>query len=81
MRDIYERYPAESSVDGEDLVVPTIHPPAIEEDQYEPLSFIERELGITFEGNDSLTAQEFINQFYFEAQQTELDRLELAYGN
>ena len=68
-----ENYNFASSVNGEDLVVFT-NP--IDEDQYDALTFIEHELGLTFEGRDNMSAQVFINEYHYEAQQSELDRLE-----
>ena len=72
-----ENYNSANSVNGEDLVVftnPYTNP--IDEDQYDALTFIEHELGLTFEGRDNMSAQMFINEYHYEAQQSELDRLE-----
>lgn len=65
-----------NSVNGEDLVVSNPYTNPIDEDQYDALTFIEHELGLTFEGRDNMSAQLFINEYHYEAQQSELDRLE-----
>lgn len=71
-----ENYNPANSVNGEDLVVSNPYTPPIDEDQYDALTFIEHELGLTFEGRDNMSAQQFINEYHYEAQQSELDRLE-----
>lgn len=71
-----ENYNSANSVNGEDLVVFNPYTNPIDEDQYDALTFIEHELGLTFEGRDSMSAQMFINEYHYEAQQSELDRLE-----
>lgn len=71
-----ENYNPANSVNGEDLVVSNSYTNPIDEDQYDALTFIEHELGLTFEGRDNMSAQLFINEHHYEAQQSELDRLE-----
>ena len=71
-----ENYNHANSVNGEDLVVFNPYTNPIDEDQYDALTFIEHELGLTFEGRDNMSAQLFINEYHYEAQQSELDRLE-----
>lgn len=71
-----ENYNPANSVNGEDLVVSNSYTNPIDEDQYDALTFIEHELGLTFEGRDNMSAQLFINEYHYEAQQSELDRLE-----
>lgn len=71
-----ENYNPANSVNGEDLVVSNPYTNPIDEDQYDALTFIEHELGLTFEGRDNMSAQLFINEYHYEAQQSELDRLE-----
>ena len=71
-----ENYNPANSVNGEDLVVFNPYTNPIDEDQYDALTFIEHELGLTFEGRDNMSAQLFINEYHYEAQQSELDRLE-----
>ena len=71
-----ENYNSANSVNGEDLVVFNPYTNPIDEDQYDALTFIEHELGLTFEGRDNMSAQLFINEYHYEAQQSELDRLE-----
>lgn len=71
-----ENYNPANSVNGEDLVVSNSYSQPIDEDQYDALTFIEHELGLTFEGRDNMSAQLFIDEYHYEAQQSELDRLE-----